>query len=168
MSRRLISSYFPNLTMPALRNVKVLESMHDACPTLDKRGVNLNPFHYLTLPLKNNWNTIAPKLSNYRSYINIVAVLLGGISLLTMLQQRNWKPPRWPWANDGRNKPLPDVFHPNQVETVDSLVEKKLLEVFEEIQRGRDKDEDYELEEEDASEAEEQVVDEAKLEGQQL
>jgi len=164
MSRRLISSYF---TMPPLGNVNVLESTHDARPTLNKRGVNLNPFHYLTLPLKNNWATVAPKLSNYRSFINIVAILLSGISLLTLLEQRNWKPPRWPWANDGRNNPLPNVFHPNQVETVDSLAEKKLLEVLEEMQKGTDKDQDYGLEEENVREAQEQVVDDAEQEGRQ-
>ena len=149
--------------MPPLPNLNTPESTHDACPTLNKRKVNLNPFHYLTLPLKNNWSTVRPKLSNYRSYINIVAILLGGISLLTMLEQRNWKLPRWPWANDGRNNPSPNVFHPNQAETVDSLAEKKLLEALEEMEKARDKNKDHELEEEeDAKGAGEEAVKDAE------
>lgn len=121
--------------------------------TLSKRGVNLNPFHYLTLPLKNNWDTVGPKIQSYRSFVNVTAILLGGIAMITWLEARKWKPPRWPWAKDGLNNPNPNVYHPNLKGTVESETERLLLEALEEMEKAK-----VEREDEGVREAEEQVM----------
>ena len=120
---------------------------------LSKRGVSLNPFHYLTLPLKNNWATVGPKIQSYRSFVNVTAILLGGIALVTWLEARKWKPPRWPWAKDGLNNPKPNVYHPNVEGTVESETERLLLEALEEMEKAK-----VEPEDEGLKDAEEQVM----------
>lgn len=147
--------------MPPVPDVNVTESTGSDVlggkPQLYKRGINLNPFHYLTLPLKNNWSTVHPKIVGYQQWIWPVSIILGAVTLITQLEQRNWKLPRWPWANDGRNNPKPNVRHPNQDETVDTITEKKLMEVLEEM-----REDEVEEEDEGLKEAEEQLVDDAE------
>lgn len=135
-------------------------SIHNAGPSLQKRGINLNPFHYLTLPLKNNWSTVGPNIQKYRNAISVVAVILSGIVTLTFLEQRNWSLPRWPWANDGGNNPKPSIKHPNEIYTTDEYTEKLLLEALEEMQKKEGLEEA--VEEEVVREAEEEVVEDAE------
>src|SRR5271170_5449101 len=99
---------------------------------LSKR-VNLNPFHYATLPLKNNWGKIGPWFDKYNTQVRTVSILLGGLGLLAMLDMRKWKLPRWPWAKDGRNNPRPSFVHDNERYTVDELAEIKLMELLKEM-----------------------------------
>jgi hypothetical protein len=100
---------------------------------LSKR-INLNPFQ----PLKNNWDKVGPSLDKYNKHARIVQVLLGGISLIALLDAKNWKLPRWPWAKDGKNNPAPTIDHPNMRMTVDELVEKKLMEALLEMKMHED------------------------------
>lgn len=65
-----------------------------------------------------------------------MAILLGGLGLIVMLDQHHWKLPRWPWAKDGRNNPDPSFKHENERYTVDELAEKKLMEMLKEIKAG--------------------------------
>jgi hypothetical protein len=130
---------------------------------LSKRGVNLNPFHYLTLPLKNNWGTVGPKIQSYRGFVNVTAILLGGIALITWLEARKWKPPRWPWAKDGLNNPKPNVNHPNVKGTVESETERLLLEALEEMEKAR-----VEPADEGVREAEEQVMEDIDQEAENI
>lgn len=99
---------------------------------LSKR-VNLNPFHCMTLPIKKNWDKVSPVLDKYNMYARGVSILLGGISLIAMLDNHRWKLPRWPWAKDGRNNPRPSLVHVNERYTVDELAETKLMEILEEM-----------------------------------
>jgi hypothetical protein len=99
---------------------------------LSKR-VNLNPFHYMTLPIKNNWDKVSPILDKYNIYSRIVSILLGGIGLIAMLDNHHWKLPRWPWAKDGLNNPRPSFTHVNEKYTVDELAEEKLMEILKEM-----------------------------------
>src|SRR5579859_3235247 len=98
-----------------------------------KKRVNLNPFHYLTYPLKNNWSKISPLLDKYNHVTRTMAILLGGLGLIVMLDQHHWKLPRWPWAKDGKNNPEPSFKHDNERYTVDELAEKKLMDMLKEI-----------------------------------
>jgi hypothetical protein len=141
----------PSIASAPINTIQSIHAQDNPC--LSERGVNLNPFHYLTLPLKNNWDTIAPKIQSYRSFVNVTAILLGGIVLITWLEARKWKPPRWPWAKDGLNNPKPNAYHPNVGRTVESETERLLLEALEEMEKGK-----VELEEEGVREAEEQVM----------
>jgi hypothetical protein len=111
-------------TVPPPQNV----SLHH-----NARRTNLNPFHYLTLPLKKNWSTVAPALDNYNQITRTIAILLGGLGLIVMLDQHKWKLPRWPWAKDGKNNPNPSFTHDNELYTVDELAEKKLMEMLKEV-----------------------------------
>ena len=62
-----------------------------------------------------------------------MAILLGGIGIIVLLDQHKWKLPRAPWAKDGKNNPRPSFKHDNEKYTVDELAEKKLLEMLKEI-----------------------------------
>ena len=62
-----------------------------------------------------------------------MAILLGGIGIIVLLDQHKWKLPRAPWAKDGKNNPGPSFKHDNEKYTVDELAEKKLLEMLKEI-----------------------------------
>src|SRR5436190_6976366 len=78
------------------------------------KRVNLNPIHYVTLPIKNNWEKVAPLLNKYNNYTRVISILLGGIGMIAMLDSHKWKLPRWPWAKDGRNNPTPSYKHDNE------------------------------------------------------
>jgi hypothetical protein len=136
--------------------------------SLSKR-VNLNPFHYATLPLKNNWENVAPFLDKYKNYTRIISILLGGVGMIAMLDSRKWKLPRWPWAKDGLNNPLPSYKHETERYTVDQLAEKKLMEVLQEMKMSEGVDDiplgkgvPKESEDEAVIEAEEQFMDDAQ------
>jgi hypothetical protein len=64
----------------------------------------------------------------------MIAILLGGLGLIVMLDQHKWKLPRWPWAKDGKNNPNPSFTHDNELYTVDELTEKKLMEMLKEAE----------------------------------
>src|SRR5271156_999709 len=95
---------------------------------LTKRGINLNPFHYLTLPFKKNWDKVGPALNTYNHYSRIISILLSGLGLIVLLDQHKWKLPRWPWAKDGKTDPKPSYVHDNEKVSVEELTEKKLME----------------------------------------
>ena len=97
------------------------------------KRINLNPLHYITLPLKNRWDKAAPTLATYRDYTRVVSILLAGLSMLVMLDNHKWKLPRWPWAKDGKLKPKPSYQHQNERMIVDELAEKKLMEILKEM-----------------------------------
>jgi hypothetical protein len=97
------------------------------------KRINLNPLHYITSPLKNRWDTVAPVLAKYRDYTRIISIFLAGLSMLVMLDNHKWKLPRWPWAKDGKLKPRPSYQHQNERLTVDELAEKKLMEMLKEM-----------------------------------
>jgi hypothetical protein len=155
--------------MSPLPNVNETTSLQ--CVTvhhLSKR-VNLNPFHYLTLPIKNNWNKVAPVLDKYSSYTRIVGILLGGLGLIAMLDTHKWKLPRWPWAKDGRNNPRPSYIHENEWCTTDELAEIKLMEMLKEMKMHEGVDDipwgkavPKETEDEAIREAEEQFMEDAE------
>jgi hypothetical protein len=115
-----------------------LHETEDSQPTpnayhhLSERG-NLNPFHYLTLPLKSNWDKVGPFMEQYNRYARIAFIILGGLGAVVMLDNHNWKLPRWPWARDGRDNPPPSFVHQNELHTVDQLAEIKLMEVLKEM-----------------------------------
>jgi hypothetical protein len=127
---------------------------------LSKR-VNLNPIHYAVLPLKNNWEKVAPVLDKYKNYTRIISILLGGIGMIAMLDSRKWKLPRWPWAKDGRNNPPPSYKHENEQYTVDQLAEKKLMEVLKEMKMNEGVD-DIPLGNGVPKESEDEAVNEAE------
>jgi hypothetical protein len=141
---------------------------------LSKR-INLNPFHYVTLPIKNNWAKVAPFLDKYNKYSHIIAVLLGGLSLFVMLDNHKWKLPRWPWAKDNLKDPQPSFRHDNQRMTVDELAEKKLMEMLKEMKTHVEKDElteeqplsmgaeSDESESEEVQRSEEQFIEDAQI-----
>lgn len=135
---------------------------------LSKR-VNLNPFHYATLPIKKNWTKVGPFFNKYNTYTRAIQILLGGLGLIAMLDTRNWKLPRWPWAKDGWNNPPPSYVHENEMYTVDQLAEKKLMEVLKEMKMHEGMDDipwgkalPIESEDEAAREAEEQFMEDAE------
>jgi hypothetical protein len=99
---------------------------------LSKR-VNLNPVHYLTLPLKNNWAQVAPVIDKYNFYAHTISILLSGLVALVVIDAHSWKLPRWPWANDGLDDPRPSMDHKNLHMTSDELAEEKLMKVLEEV-----------------------------------
>jgi hypothetical protein len=101
-------------------------------PALRKR-VNLNPLHWATLPVKKNWDKVGPALNRYNDVTRIISILLGSIGMVIMLEKHHWKPPRWPWAKDGRNHPPPSFVHENERYTVDQLTERKLMELLKEM-----------------------------------
>jgi hypothetical protein len=105
------------------------------------KRVNLNPFHFMTLPLKKNWGKVEPFLDKYNNSTRIIAVLLGGLSMIAMLDMRNWKLPRWPWAKDGQDNPPPSYRHENERYSADQLAEKMLMEMLEEMKMYDGKDE---------------------------
>jgi hypothetical protein len=125
--------------MPPLSNsicpneCKGIETSSNGSHPLSKRDINLNPFHYLTLPLKSNWGKVGPFLDNYNKYARVAFVLLGGIGVIAMLDGHNWKLPRWPWAKDGRNNPPPSFTHQNEMYTVDQVAEMKLMDILKEM-----------------------------------
>jgi hypothetical protein len=51
------------------------------------KRINLNPFHNLTLPIKNNWSKVSPVLEKYNNLIRTMAILLGGIGIVVLLDQ---------------------------------------------------------------------------------
>jgi hypothetical protein len=141
-------------------------------PLLHRR-MNLNPLHWATLPLRNNWDSIGPALSKYNDATRLVSILLGTIGMVIMLETHQWKLPRWPWAKDGKNKPLPSFVHENERYTIDQLTEQKLIEMLKEMKMNEDNDElplpeeipgPLDQEEDDAAlrEAEEQFMDDAR------
>jgi hypothetical protein len=129
----------------------------------------LNPIHYVTLPLKNNWEKVAPILDKYNSYTRIISILLGGVGMIAMLDSHKWKLPRWPWVKDGRNNPSPSYKHENELYTVDELAEKKLMEVLKEMKMHEGIDDipsgkgvPKESEDEVVEDAEEQFMEDAQ------
>lgn len=50
-----------------------------------------------------------------------------------MLDNHQWKFPRWPWSKDRLNRPSPSFVHENERFSVDELAEKKLMEMLEEM-----------------------------------
>ena len=115
-----------SLTMPPLPDPSL--EFNSTSVDLAKRGINLNPFHYLTLPFKKNWDKVGPAINTYNHYSRIISILLSGLGLLVMLDQHNWKLPRWPWAKDGKNDPKSSYVHENERISVEELTEKKLME----------------------------------------
>ena len=127
-------SPLPELTLNATFALSVSQNtLHH----LSKR-INLNPLHYLTLPIKSNWGQIKPALAKFNHYGGIISVLLAGLGLIAMLDMHKWKLPRWPWAKDGLNNPPPSFIHENEMYTVDELAEKKLLEALMEMKIHED------------------------------
>jgi hypothetical protein len=115
-------------------NISGISLRNDTNTThLHSKRFNLNPLHYITLPLKNRWDTAAPVLAKYRDYTRIVSIFLAGLSMFVMLDNHKWKLPRWPWAKDGKLKPKPSYQHQNERMTVDELAEKKLMEMIKEM-----------------------------------
>ena len=53
---------------------------------------------------------------------------------------RGWSLPRWPWAKDKQSNPPPSFKHKNEKTTVDHLVDKKLMEMLEEMKVHEGKD----------------------------
>ena len=132
------------------------------------KRVNLNPLHYLTLPIKHNWDKIEPALGKFNHYGRIVSILLGGLSLIAILDMHNWKLPRWPWANDGLKNPPPSFTHKNELYTVDDLVEEKLMDVLLEASVNEGLDEilwnrPEKGEEDQIIQAEEQFLEDARM-----
>ena len=91
--------------------------------------------------------------------------------MIAMLDNHNWKLPRWPWAKDGRNKPGPSYIHENEMYTVDQLAEKKLMEMLKEMKMHEAMDDSVpwgtkalpkENEDEAVREAEEQFIEGTK------
>jgi len=120
-------------------NITLQDGAHLPSHRHSKR-FNLNPLHYLTLPLKKNWNTVGPVFNQYNKYVNTVSILLGAVSVLAMLDMRGWSLPRWPWAKDKQSNPSPSFKHKNEKTTVDDLVDKKLMEMLEEMKVHEGKD----------------------------
>jgi hypothetical protein len=117
---------------PPETNATLRDGLHLSSHRHSKR-FNLNPLHYVTLPLKKNWNTVGPAFDKYSKYINTVSILLGAVSVLAMLDSRGWSLPRWPWAKDKKSNPTPSIIHVNQKTTVDDLVDQKLMDMLEEM-----------------------------------
>src|SRR5271169_2002298 len=113
----------PN-TASSVKNPTVNPDVH-----LSKR-LNLNPLHYATLPLKANWDKIAPIINQYNSITSTISILLGAIGVIMMLDSHNWRLPRWPWANDGLTHPKPSFTHDNERYTVEDVAREKLVEIF--------------------------------------
>jgi hypothetical protein len=155
--------------LPNFNDTFALQPSRSVSQHLSKR-INLNPLHYLTLPLKTNWDKVAPIIDQYNVYTRTIAILLGGLSLVVMLDNHKWKLPRWPWAKDGLNNPSPSYVHENEKVTANELAERKLLEVLKEMkmyeglnealtENKREKGE----EEEDVQQAEEEFMQEAQV-----
>jgi hypothetical protein len=101
---------------------------------LSKRA-NWNPLHYVTLPIKKNWNKWAPALDKYNGYARAISIILGAVGLAITLDAHKWKLPRWPWAKDGLSNPKPSFVHPNEQVSVDDLAEMKLMEMLKEMKK---------------------------------
>jgi hypothetical protein len=152
-------------------NITLQDGPHLASHRYSKR-FNLNPFHYLTLPLKKNWGTVGPAFDKFHNYSRTVSVILGAIGVLAMLDSRAWSLPRWPWAKDERSNPPPSFRHANERYTVDDLVDEKLMEMLEEMKvyegeeavpgGGTAVPEPEESENEAEKEAEEQFMEDAE------
>jgi hypothetical protein len=65
-----------------------------------------------------------------------MAILLGGLGIVVLLDQHKWKLPRWPWSKDGKNNPQPSFKHENERYTIDQLAEKKLMEMLKELKES--------------------------------
>lgn len=151
-------------------NVRLLQDDHTLASQRHSKRFNLNPLHYLTLPLKKNWVTVGPAFDKFHKYTSTASIILSAIALFTVLESRGWSLPRWPWAKDEKSNPPPSFSHANERYTVDDLVDEKLMEMLEEMKvyegdetvPGKAVPEPDESENEVEKEAEEQFMEDAE------
>lgn len=66
--------------------------------------------------------------------------------MLVMLDNHQWKLPRWPWAKDEKLHPKPSYQHRNERTTVDELTEQKVIEMLKEMKMHEGEDILWEVE----------------------